>query len=182
MRYSRTSTARWHQRSASNQISSAPTSTEPSDSSRPAFSFWAARSSISCRCASNIRASAGSEGRPTEPHFPARPRRGCTTRAHDPACVRRRKTSWLPDPTMVGSPHMPSFWFDRHCEPPYSSTPQGSDCPLVICTTQMAAIHPVELARHLRWRTALIPKPAPTGMGAGARSRWHVQISTFILR
>jgi hypothetical protein len=29
----------------------------------------------------------------------------------------------------------------------------------------MAAINPVELAQHFRCRTALMPKPAPTGMG-----------------
>jgi hypothetical protein len=44
-----------------NQISSAPSNTEPFDSSSPAFTFWAARSSINSRCASNIRFIAGSE-------------------------------------------------------------------------------------------------------------------------
>ena len=44
-----------------NQISSAPSNTEPFESSSPAFTFWAARSSINSRCASNIRFIAGSE-------------------------------------------------------------------------------------------------------------------------
>src|SRR5260370_10416502 len=44
-----------------NQISSAPSNTEPFESSSPAFTFWAARSSINSRRASNIRLIAGSE-------------------------------------------------------------------------------------------------------------------------
>jgi hypothetical protein len=44
-----------------NQISSAPSNTEPFESSSPAFTFWAARSSINSRCASNIRFIVGSE-------------------------------------------------------------------------------------------------------------------------
>lgn len=48
-------------RSAPNQMSWAVTNTDPSDSSNPAFSFWAARSSIISRWASNIRLRAVSE-------------------------------------------------------------------------------------------------------------------------
>ena len=84
------------------QISSAPSSTQPLVSSSPAFSFWAARSSIISRCASNIRLNAGSERSLTEPPSPVHPWRGCRTRARDRACVRTRKTSWLRHPTMVG--------------------------------------------------------------------------------
>ena len=43
------------------QISSAPSNTKPFESNSPAFTFWAARSSINSRCASNIRFIAGSE-------------------------------------------------------------------------------------------------------------------------
>jgi hypothetical protein len=57
--HSGTSTADW--RSAPNQMSWAVTNTDPSDSSNPAFSFWAARSSIISRWASNIRLRAVSE-------------------------------------------------------------------------------------------------------------------------
>src|SRR3974390_2256486 len=39
---------------------------------------------------------------PPEPHPPVHQSRRCITRSPDPACVRRRGTSWLLDPTMAG--------------------------------------------------------------------------------
>ena len=120
---------------------------------RSARSRWNRTAQRSASGRSEVLSSAGArqictsvpvrKDRSIEPHSPAHRWRGCTTRARDPPCVRKTKTSWLLHPTMVGV-HMPSCRFDRHFET--SPLVNSANWKSSYCATQAAKTHRVELS------------------------------------
>ena len=85
-----------------NQISSAPSNTEPFGSSSPAFDFGPLVVLSTAGVHQIFDSLLARKGRSTEQRSSTHQCRECTTLGHNPTYIRKTKTSWLPHPKMVG--------------------------------------------------------------------------------